>query len=253
MWQDASALYGVNNVYVLFADGTDPGLDRTNAANMQVNSDWSPITNAGGHILAATPENLQTVMSIIQEQMTPFTSFYFWSFDHGDLLNPAVGNNDVGLVPWDPNHTGVLISDQELANEVNLFPNAKAELFAFAQCYSGGMPDELFAGPNLPPRFAAWASGKDECSLGQGWADAWAKGLESGLRTSTELGQYARVNDPFGPNGTMQEAADYMGSDFNILTNDLVPEPSSLVCASCGLLLLMLRARTRARKPGNRA
>lgn len=251
MWNDATALFGVNNVYVLFADGLDNGVDRTNNASVQVNSDWSAITNAGGNIDSATEANLQTTMTIIGEQMNPFTSFYFWSFDHGDVLTGATAGvgSDVALIPWAPGdvlNEANWITDQELANMANNFAGAKAEAFAFAQCHSGGMVDELMAGTH-PPRFAAWAAAADECSFGDGWANQWANAVENPqLRKSTNaMGEFARINDPFGPGGNNTETPGWTGADFDFLTNEAVPEPASLLLLGGGLLTLAAARRKR--------
>lgn len=229
MWKDATALYGVKNVYVLFADGTDPAADRDNT----VNSDWSAITDAGGNITSASKANLQATLKTVGDKMTKDTSFYFWSFDHGTPRGPAV--SDVDLVTWGGDFQGDKnsannVKDLELAAWVNAFGGAKAEFFAFSECNSGGMADDLFQG-KIPPRFAAWSANADKCSYGKGWADAWATGLESGLRTTTALGDYAKKND-----GEALDTPGFRGADFNILTNDPVPEPSTLLSLGSGFL-----------------
>ena len=70
--------FDVNNVHVLFADGTDPAVDRSS----DVSSDWSSIVNTSGNIVSASAENLQTTITSLASIIDENSSFYFWSFDH---------------------------------------------------------------------------------------------------------------------------------------------------------------------------
>lgn len=45
-----------------------------------------------------------------------------------------------------------------------------------------------------------------EPSLGYGWADAWASGIEAGYRISRHIGRYAADNDIYGPFGAARQA-----------------------------------------------
>lgn len=64
------------------------------------------------------------------------------------------------------------------------------------------------------------------------------------LTTSIAIGAYAVKNDPYGPNGTKQEDPGYPGFEFNILTNQAVPEPATIV-PILGMLLAAAGTRRR--------
>ncbi len=91
------------------------------------------------------------------------------------------------------------IQDDELASWVNGLQAGQA-VFAFSECFGGGMADDLTLKEGW---FAAWAADYYETSnYGRhtDWADVWVKGLEQqGLRSTYSLGQYALENDDYGP------------------------------------------------------
>jgi hypothetical protein len=240
MWDITTNILGFDpaNVYVLFADGADPGLDQCDqeggACSSYTNSDWSSVLAAGGNVSSALHDDLQNTLAFLSGKMTVNDSFYFWSFDHGDADISGVPN-DVVLNGWDTE----LIRDDELAAWVDPF-DVQAEIYAFGQCYSGGMVDDIMvlSGNN---RSAAWACTGSESSYGQGWADAWADGLEAGLRWTNDLGQYALVNDPYGPYGIGLESPGWAGRNINIITNQIIPEPPITMLFVTGILVMIVR------------
>ena len=193
MWQYATGLSGgfdVANVYVLFGDGTDPAVDRSS----NVNSDWSAITNAGGHIDSATPGHLQDTFTLLAGVMDEHDYLYFWSFDHGGNATwndnpPTDATQDTGvLCGWGGN-----IADDTFASWAAPF-DVKHETYAFGQCFAGDMVNDLSLATG-DGRFAAWAADWYEPSWGKTWAVAWLAGLNSGLFTTDALGKYAHDND----------------------------------------------------------
>ncbi len=222
--------YDVKNVYVLFADGTDPAIDRSSG----VSSDWSMITAAGGNISSATYADLQNTLGTLQNMITLDDCFHFWSFDHGYQLDPPVQDQG-GLVAWG----SPWIADDVFASWVNPI-TAYAESYAFGQCFAGDMADDL----NILPgqnRFAAWAADWYESSWGRGWADVWADALETGLRWTHDIGEYARLNDPYGPGGSGLEHPGWLGDNFHIITNEPIPEPATICLLGLGALSLLRR------------
>jgi hypothetical protein len=238
MWDISVNTLGFDpaNVYVLFADGTDSGndqcVDEGGPCSGYVNSDWSGVTSEGSTVMPATHNNMDFLLTNLAEAMTEDDSFYLWTFDHGGPGSSTLPDprDDAILNGW-----GDVIRDDELAAWVDPF-NVKAEIYAFGQCYSGGMADDIMAldGNN---RFAAWACSGTESSWGKGWIDAWADGLEYGLRWSHDLGEYALQNDPWGPYGTGDESPGWAGRNIHIVTNQ-IPEPSSLLLICVGIMTL---------------
>jgi hypothetical protein len=252
MWDIATTLFGVNQVYTLFADGTDPAIDRSS----NVSSDWTPITNAGGHIQPATSANLQAVLAQLAIDIEPTDSFYLWTFDHGDGDEPGPNIPDempyeAKLIGWGANDE---ITDDQLATWVQPI-NAMAEAYAFGQCFCGGMADDILGAPNADNRFVAWAQGNYDCSYGQGWIDAWADGLELAIAggdvddtlawSTYKLGGLAQRNDPFGfgagavPPDRGLERPGYAGYNFHFLSNEAVPEPGTLGLLLVGVIALV--------------
>ena len=250
MWNLLTGTLGFNptNIYLLFADGTDMGEDQCihydvhDACDGWKDSDWSSVAVANTSILSATRQNFQNTLGFLSSIVTSDDSLYFWSFDHGGTENNPADPNDVTLTAWNQES----IRDDELAAWVDPI-DAKAEIFAFGQCHSGGIVDDLQLALN-PDRFAAWAADGCEVSWGEGWAKAWADGIESGLRWSQDLGTYAVNNDPFGPFGNQClvnghcETPGWAGANIHIVTNE-IPEPASLLLACAGLALVRLTTR----------
>ena len=243
MWNIVTQTLGfaAGNVYVLFADGTDPFLDQCvdegGFCNDHVDSDWTAVVNAGSPVRAATHDGLHDTFSNLQSLVTSTDSFYFWSFDHGNTQNDPNDPNAVVLNAWETAGQPDVITDSEFAGWVDQLA-FQAGIFAFGQCFSGGMVDDLKLGLN-PNRFAAWAAAACEPSFGAGWADAWADGLEAGLRWSRSLGDYALKNDPFGPFGTGDEHPGYAGANIHIITNLIsTPEPPAFLMF--GVMLVTL-------------
>jgi hypothetical protein len=237
--------YDVDKVYVLAADGTDTADDKRTYPSTYSDSDWSAITGAGGIIRDGTPATLESTLEEIDDLFEDEVDcFHFWSFDHGGNTDPADIDNAV-LCGW-----GGDIADNTLASWVEPIVGY-AESYWFGQCYAGGMVNDLQALADQDNRFYGWAADWNEPSYGDGWVDALADGIESGLRWTKDLGQYALLNDYYGPSGPVESPDDYLehpgfaGENFHIVSNQpYVPEPSTLALFGLGAVAL-LRVRRR--------
>ena len=81
-----------------------------------------------------------------------------------------------------------------------------------------------------------WAATR--CSYGDGFSNAFLNAVKSGLTSTYAIGAAAVANDPYGINGTKYDNPSYAGYNFNILTNQKVPEPSSALLLGVFLLVL---------------
>lgn len=222
--------YDADNVYVLFSDGVDPGLDQSKLRTGYVNSDWSSVVNAGGHIDSATREDFQDTLQIIGNRMEPGRDgFMLWTFDHGNQSNPAKRGNG-SLVTWlgdsiYPGEIGSLL--EPISDKAPLW-----DAYVFNQCYAEDMALGLGITSGDANRFATWAATWDQTSISDGFADAWADGMESGLLSTRLLAEYAIAHDPYGPSGSRNENPGWVGGNFEISS---VPEPSSGMVLALGL------------------
>ena len=221
MWQDIVNVwkYKVDNVYVMFADGTDPAIDRSSG----VSSDWSMIVSAGGHISAATTNDFANVLQTIGSRMVSGQdSFFLWSFDHGSQTDPPVMGSG-SLCAWNDQLIYSTNFTTYLAPILSKTPVWDA--YVLTQCYAQDMANSLGITSGNTNRFVSWAAAWNELSWDDGYAAAWAGGMESGLTASQALGTYATNNDPYGPSGSKEETPGWVGGNFVLA----VPEPETWV------------------------
>jgi hypothetical protein len=250
-----SGLYGASNVWVLYADGSMTNLDQntgTLATPNLVASPWTGVNFDPGHYLEATSANLATVMSTdipLAADAAIGTdgtySFVFYSFDHGSSQNPVAGNgcdcgNDivnVQLNGWvDPGNGGNnTITNQAFAADATTLGQASAEFYDFNECYSNGMSQPLVPDVSAQGKlvFATWAA--SYCSYGDGYSQGVLNAISGGTYNTVDIAQAAIAADPFGSNGVGAnknlEDPGYTGDNFNILTNEAVPEPATMALA----------------------
>jgi hypothetical protein len=182
------------NVYIIYADGTDPADDRndgkdSDGENIIRNSDMS--FAAGATILSATKANLLDTLSEVASDVDSKDYFLFYSFDHGNgtVAQPATIGEEV-LCGW-----GGDIRDDELAPALRDV-RGKYNSYVFAQCYAGGMLDDLM--PLSPSNaFGCSATNHYEYSYEDGFAAAFVNALKAGHRNTSTLFQLARQNDPY--------------------------------------------------------
>ncbi|NQV31364.1 MAG: cadherin-like domain-containing protein [Phycisphaeraceae bacterium] len=178
-----------DNIFVLYADGTDPGADLSDGDDF-VDSDMS----YARHVLAATPENLEEVLTQILARRIDWNDhFFFWSFDHGggNTDEPETLDEEV-LVGWDSS-----ISDVDLAAWLRTI-NPGRFTFVATQCYAGGMLDNLL--PLAQTEHGSAATNHYESS----WGDAFAGAYNDGLLThsqSHDVYRYAYNHDGYATDG----------------------------------------------------
>ncbi|KPK80712.1 MAG: hypothetical protein AMJ81_11530, partial [Phycisphaerae bacterium SM23_33] len=177
------------NVRVLYADGTEPGVDRSDGQD----SDMSFATDRGSDVLSATGANLQLTLDVLAGSIDVNDHFFFWAFDHGvGSTNPGITGEEV-LNGW---HT--IIADEDLAAWLNGI-NANYCTYVFAQCFSGGMFDDLL--PTGTGEFGCVASTHYESSWGEAFAAAFTDALAAGFRVTRDAYWYAYTHDPRATDG----------------------------------------------------
>ncbi len=136
-------LYGFldENIHVLFADGTDPAVDRPDGTSSPLDFDGDGDPDIQ---YSATKANIALVFDSLGATLGSEDILYVFATDHGDA---GAGNpfpyfsSEVVLCLWGEDITG-----DELAAEFDkVAPKALAAIFE--QCFSGGMVEAL-AAPN---------------------------------------------------------------------------------------------------------
>ncbi|MHC1791015.1 C13 family peptidase [Solidesulfovibrio sp.] len=125
------------NIFVLFADGTDPAIDNSNNENSNVDLNNDAVPDIG---YSATKANIATVFNELAGKLGSQDILYIFTTDHGGngSDNPSPYNtSSVVLNLW-----GEDITNTEFAAEVNKV-TAKAVVAIFEQCFSGGMIEPL--------------------------------------------------------------------------------------------------------------
>jgi hypothetical protein len=221
--------YDVDKVYVLFADGTEPDLDGVDYIKYTglVNSDWSAVVKAGGHIGTATKGDFIETLQTIGDRMEPGRdSFFFWSFDHGGQTSPALSGNG-SLISW---YSGEIFS-REFGDFLRPIRarNPVWEAYVMNQCYAEDFANGLGITANDTHRFVTWSSQWHETSTGYSFPLAWAKGMEAGLTTTHALGNYAIEHDANGPNGNGFQHPGWVGGNFSMIDGSPVPSMATKV------------------------
>ena len=178
-WNDCSALYSTlinkygyqkSHIYVLMADGTDPGNDMfigNVAVSQQLDLDGDGINDIQ---YAATKQNITSVFNILHNQVGIYDNLLIFTTDHG-----GVANGNSYLILW-----GNEITSSEFATEVNKVNAANINI-CLEQCYSGGFISDLQASN----RVITTACRYDEVSYGGANYDTFAYQWISALAGET--------------------------------------------------------------------
>lgn len=228
--------YGLwpQDVYIIYADGTSPAVDRSDGQD----SDMSYV-DPQGHVLSASRANLRDTLATLANDVSARDHFLFYSFDHGGgTEDNATLFGEETLTGW-----GEEITDEDLAAWLNAIP-AGHSTYVFAECFAGGMLDNLgdLTGTG---RFGAAATNHYEYSWGDGFAAAFADALRAGHITTHQAYLDAYTNDPYAHHpadypangGTYDGSSEHpwsTGDDFSIfyLPPNFVLPSSPIVAAA---------------------
>ena len=184
--------YKPENVYVIFADGTNSGHDLTMWVSDPENSDWSNVVARNSQVLEASRANTFEVLDLFRQDLRSGDMFYWWSYDHGggDKDEPS-HHDEEWMSGWGP---GQSITDDAFAWRANAI-NAGRHSYIFGQCYSGGMLEELDITPGSN-KFGCASCDHDEPSQSgegiEGWNHTWADGIAiEGYTYTHDLYAYA--------------------------------------------------------------
>lgn len=224
-----------DHIYVIFADGTDEGLDQYDPeAREYVNSDMSFAGDS--HVLSATPDNLRDTLHDLAGIVDGEDHFLFFAFDHGGgEFNQEDVFDEEFLCGWaDPDDPhGHEIPDEVVASWLGAIDSEHCS-YVFAHCYSGGMLDDLI--PNLKHgQFGCAATNHFEVSYDDYFAAAFVDALGRGIESTHDIFEYARTHDhaafpdPYEDNGGAlrfgYEHPWMVGDDFPIFSIRHIREP----------------------------
>ena len=174
--------YKPQNVVILFSDGTDPGIDCDPPLGFNFNSNWNSEVANGTRVIEASSTNLQTELGALTG-LDRDDMFLFWSYDHGADSSGSDPNchDEEYLCGW-----GSSIADETFAAWCGAIP-AGRQAYVMAQCYSGGMLEEIPI--YLPGYFGCASSAHNEVSNSsggwQGWSEEWNQGIDEESITKT--------------------------------------------------------------------
>lgn len=146
-WNDCSYIYTIltsqygydpSKIYVLMADGTDPGIDNSNGLSSNPDLDGD---NNDDIDYAATNQNLNNVFGLLSSQLTDDDYLFIYTIDHGGL-DPYLDESYI----WMWGEERYYASD--FANKVKSI-NTKATHIVMGQCHSGGFVEYFNNSPNI--------------------------------------------------------------------------------------------------------
>ena len=135
--------YNLNpkNIYVIYADGTDPGVDLSNGTS----SDMSYL-HADTPLFSATNANLQTAAEHLLTKIDFNDHFLFWTFDHGFGTKNAPNTfGEEGLNGWNAaDGTEENVNDEFIFDQISPIMQAAAySTMVLGQCFAGGVLDDF--------------------------------------------------------------------------------------------------------------
>lgn len=209
MYKIVTEVYGIaaSNVYILYADGLNNGIDNS----LGENSDMS--FAASSNVLAATEANLANVFAEISVKADSNDHFLFYSFDHGA---EAADGTDY-LCAWNS-----LIKDTDFASYAATI-TAGYQTYLMSQCYAWGMLEDMQLDGNI---FLAGSAASDDTAhmaandktgmITAGFAAALEDALAAGISTTNTLYDYIFENNRFA----VQDGQQMAGGNFAIFGTD---------------------------------
>ena len=138
--------YEDENIFVLFADGTDYCLDPDNGVNERYSPQWQDFpegfTITDG---AATRTNILSVVDKLKSKMTDDDFLFVWTFDHGNYIGSLDEWHSL-LYLLDEDGNPYEMDDIEFAGIFNNSESpipANKKVYCMQQCYGGGFHDNL--------------------------------------------------------------------------------------------------------------
>ena len=194
------------NIYILYADGTDSGADREDDQN----SDMTFATNYGTEVYSATSANLSAVMDTISALMDEESHFLFFSFDHGSGITPEDSSDyatdcDDYLCGWEDSE---LIIGADVAEQIFKVQEGYVTC-VFSECFAGGILDDIYTVSTGDLNevytgnahfYGMAATNHYEPSYSDGYAKAFVSAIspkEGRLLDTEEVFAYAKANDPY--------------------------------------------------------
>ena len=133
------------NIIILYADGTDPAVDREDYQN----SDMSFAVDHGTAVYSATLANLSEAMDLISSKMDGESHLLVNTFDHGSGVTPdddptgyATNYRDY-LCGWSGNGPSEYLLGAEVAEQIFKVQEGYVTC-VFAECFSGGILDDVY-------------------------------------------------------------------------------------------------------------
>jgi len=215
------------NIYVLFADGTNPENDSykvVQSERIPISSDMTFVTGYQTQVKSATQENLTSVIGTIADKMTDNDHLLFYSFDHGSepetspkMVTSATDNEY--LVTYS-SYSSNWVTDKEFADILFQIDKGYVTL-ALTQCFAGGMLDNIIdpaTGECLNPNISEYdktnkwfgmaATSHFEASWGNAFSHSFIDGLTKHSNTE-DVFAYTQKNDKF----TCRKCGDYTNND----------------------------------------
>lgn len=131
------------NIYILYADGTNRGIDRTRGSEriFKENSDMTFATSHGTNVYAATRVNLYSVMDTISVQMDAESHLLFFAYDHGEGAPGNANDYNDYICAW--GGSSQRISGTDIADQMFKIKEGYVTC-VFTECFSGGILDDIF-------------------------------------------------------------------------------------------------------------